>query len=212
MTSPAPALSLEQRQHWTARVLGFLADIGQPFVLVDDADRAEGFLPHIRVERGVLHIHGDVFPGDILHEAGHLCTMPEHFRRQASGNLYEVFGAMCQFIEKNNHLLAAYPECKFTRALMQCSDPEATAWQYAAAMHLGMPDEAIFPPGSYGPGGPESTLFQLKNRAYIGINGLQAAGWTTLRGSQHNPCKAVYPELAFWRHPAGLPTEVAEAA
>lgn len=193
-------ISLEDRQLWIRKVLSFLDEIDLPYTFIEDGSES-GFLPSIKVVDGGLHIYGSVFPGDILHEAGHLCTIPLYFRSQANGDLREVFQALSAFIESNAAGLMQYPEDPLVRGALQCSDPEATAWQYAAAQYIGLPDTWVFPPDSYSPEGPESILLSLRTNTYIGINGLQAAGWTSIR---KNPVRAlpVYPEFAFWKHPA----------
>lgn len=185
-----------QRDVWTEKVCSFLRSIGLT-VNRFPHEVDNGFIARIKVVDGRLNVYKDVFPGDILHEAGHLCTMPSRFRPLAKGSLMEAFKAMSAYMDENFGGLLTYPEDPVYRGALQCSDPEATAWQYAAAQHIGLPDDWLFPRGSYD-GTGETILQALKNNAYIGINGLQAAGWTSVRANSFRAEIPVFPELAYW--------------
>ena len=57
-------------------IVAFLEEIGLP-VRFRDLDEA-GFLPGITVEAGGLNVDREklLYPGDLLHEAGHLAVLP----------------------------------------------------------------------------------------------------------------------------------------
>lgn len=196
----APSLLAEEpceQRAWTARVIEFVRDIG---LEVEACPQASGFLPHVRIVRGGLHVvPAQVFPGDILHEAGHLAVIPSRFRPLAQDDLEGVFEAMGRHLQDNPDGLGCWPEDTLCRAILQSGEAEATAWQYAAARHIGLPDALLFPPGSFD-GGAEDVLGALTQGRHLGINGLRAAHWTrtSLRAPGALP---VYPELAFWLHP-----------
>jgi hypothetical protein len=190
----------EERQRWLERAVEFVRSIGLSVKLVGNHPLEPGsFLPQIRIRAGGLEVREDAFPGDVLHEAGHIAVLPPAFRPLADKNLRAAFAAARAYCDEHGDGLMAHPEDPVVRALLQCSDPEATAWQYAAANAIGLPDAWLFPAGSY-EGNQETVLQMLKLNRHFGINGLQAAGWTQV---SRNPYRAtpVYPALAFWLHP-----------
>lgn len=203
----------QTREYWVQQVVEFVRGLGIAVAVCTDEAAAESFLPNVEILDGGLVVRPGVFPGDILHEAGHLATMPAQFRPLATGQLREAFAAMSRYLEANPMGLATYPEDPVARGVMQCSDPEATAWQFAAGQHLGMPDEWLFPLGSYA-GDAVAVLLSLKAGGHMGINGLQAAGWTLNRANPFRPNIPVFPQLAFWLHSGAQPqaSPTAEAA
>lgn len=203
------------KHKWALQVIVFLESIGISVLIVDDVAESAGggpsptFLPHVRIVEGGLHIKlKDVFPGDILHEAGHLAILAPEFRHLANDDLDEVNILMGDYLDKHGEKLGHSPEDPVCRTILQSGDTEATAWQYAAAQYIGLPDNLLFPKGSY-EGDPESVLLALKSVSFLGIHGLAAAGWTLVRDSARSPnfgSKPVYPSLNFWLHPgAELP-------
>ncbi len=96
-------------------ILTFVQEIG---LTVDLRPIPEGFLPGIRMVRGGLHVDLDtlLYPGDLLHEAGHLAVMPPD-RRYADSPAPTTDGS---------------------------EEMAAIAWSYAAALHLGLPPEVVF--------------------------------------------------------------------
>lgn len=195
----------DERAVWARRAMDFVRSIG---IKVEEipaqADLDGSFLPNVRVVNGSLEVvAAEVFPGDILHEAGHLAVIPAPFRPLATGDLSAVEEAMGAYLEANPDGLAKWPEDPVSRAIFQSSDQEATAWQFAAAKAMQLPDVWLFPEDSYD-GEADVVLQRLQVNEYMGINGLQAAGWTQVR---KNPVKKapVFPELAFWLHPGAPP-------
>ncbi len=94
------------------------------------------------------------------------------------------------------------------RAALQCSDPEATAWAWAAGKHLGIPEDEIILDSEYGNDGAGIRL-ALSLRSYPGINGLAHAGFCAVRdGVAPLP---VFPALAHWTQPAEVPDECLDA-
>lgn len=187
------------RQRWTGAVIDFLRRIG---LRVDEATStaqlAGSFLPDVLVQEGGLVIDAaKAFPGDVLHEAAHLAVIPAQFRPFANGDLNEVEERMARYLNENPMGLATYPEDPLSRAILQAAEAEATAWQYAAAVEIGLPERWIFPMKSYD-GTRVSLLRSLRHNQYMGINGLRAAGWTTLRPNPHQPHIPTYPKLKFW--------------
>ena len=195
-------MSQQDRRIWALRAFDFVRSIGLNIrEATSAAETANCFAPHVKIEHGQLIVDLDlVFPGCILHESGHLATLPAMFRPLCSGRLAAVQTALSEYLDANPFGLAMYPEDPVCRAIMQAGDAEVTAWQYAAAQEIGLPDEWIFIDGSYDGTAPD-VLRALKARSYIGIHGLRAAGWTALREA-HSNGGPVFPKLAHWLCPA----------
>jgi hypothetical protein len=196
--SSDPAVNAE-RQRWSQVCVSFVRNVVG--LRVDEVSvPADTVLPHVRIHEGGLLVDvARCYPGDVLHEAGHIAIMPGAFRPLANGDLKAVGKAMRKHLEDHPEGLATHPEDPVCRALIQVSDPEVTAWQYAAAVAVGLPMQWLFPPGTYGDEGPD-ILRSLQHSAYVGINGLQAAHWTVIRANPHRKLP-VYPQLAHWLSP-----------
>lgn len=106
----------------------FLAGIGIPTQEVKLT--VDTFLPGILIENGGLLIDPAqlLYPGDVLHEAGHLAVTPAAERTQLSGNV-----------------MAGKPEQPGTDG----DEIVAMLWSYAAAQAIGVPPEIVFHPAGY---------------------------------------------------------------
>jgi hypothetical protein len=105
---------------------------------------AHGFCPGIDIVDGVLLIAHDARASAALHEAGHLATLPGEFRPYAQRNVSGVQRLVCEHVD-----FAQDPDGELQRAALQCSDPEATAWAWAAGQHLGLPPKSIIQDDEY---------------------------------------------------------------
>ena len=90
------------------------------------------------------------------------------------------------------------PDDPLYRAAVQTSDPEATAWAFAAGKHLGFRENRIILASQY-QGTGRDIRFALGVGQYMGIHGLAHAGFCAVnrlvaqaRGIPQ------YPELAMW--------------
>jgi len=194
-----PAIEIS-RQEWANRAIEFVRSIGIPVSTTDSEEVASAFVPYCRVKGGGLMVNPEkVFPGDIIHEAGHIAVIPSRFRPSASGTFGKSLREMKDYMDANANAIGRFPEDPTLRGIMQSGEAEATAWQYAAAQHIGLPDEWLFPPGSF-EGNGEENLMRLKANSYMGINGLQAAGWTKVREISRLELPT-FPKLAFWLYP-----------
>ncbi len=171
----------------TWKAICFLRDIG---LKVETKPNAGGFFPGIEIAEGILLVDPKCVISDLLHEAGHVAITPGCFRHLLGGNLDEAFQRVFEELAR----LGVMPEEPLYRAVMQCSDPEATAWAWAAGVKLGLAGDSVIPDGDYD--GDEACLrFLLKNRKYLGIHGLAAAGFCSVnRIGGFDP----FPTLAFW--------------
>lgn len=172
-------------------VTGFLTSIGLPWRWHPGA---HGFCPGIDIVDGVLLIAPDARASAALHEAGHLATLPGEFRPYAQRNVSGVQRLVCEHVD-----FAQDPDGELQRAAIQCSDPEATAWAWAAGQHLGLPPRSIIQDDEYDGDGAFVRL-QLATRGYLGINGLAHAGFCAQRPNAYAKARGLpaFPELRFW--------------
>lgn len=147
---------------------------------------ATGFVTGVAVRDGGLDIDPVMASASsVLHEAGHLACIPAKYRSAARSNLAGVFSRM------GNDLMQLEPDSPLSRAIIQCSDPEATAWAWAAGKHIGLPDHEIILDHEYDGEGAEIRAM-LSMGQYYGINGLAHAGMAARRGSSS------YPRMLKW--------------
>ncbi len=104
-----------------SRMLAFMEEIGLGWDAADLPEKT--FLPGLCVRQGRLLVDAArlAYPGDILHEAGHLAVTPAADRGSLGPDGLEDAG----------HEMAAL------------------AWSYAACLHLGLPPETVFHPDGY---------------------------------------------------------------
>jgi hypothetical protein len=174
-----------------ARVVNGLNVIGLPTHIVAEVGPGS-FVPGVRMEKGELFVAPDARVSAVLHEAGHLATVPSRFRHYVGANWSAAIERM--FSESENEA----PDSPLYRALLQCSDPEATAWAYAFGVHMGLAPEEIILDDEYDGTGAFLRM-QLGGRAYLGINGIACAGFCATSAASAKYRKLpLYPELAFW--------------
>jgi hypothetical protein len=119
----------QPRQHseeaLVAKFVDFLLEIG---ISVEyGVVRSETFLPGIQVSAGGLLIDKDElkYPGDILHEAGHLAVAPKDLRPELNGEVV-IPGENPTTIEA-----------------------AAMCWSYAACLHLDVDPRVVFHDAGY---------------------------------------------------------------
>jgi hypothetical protein len=157
----------------TNRIADFLGEIG---IGVEPARlNGGGFLPGILVERGRLLVDEAElsYPGDLLHEAGHLAVAPGDVRPSLSG------------------------EVVIPRADMNSVEVLATAWAYAAVTHLGLDPKVLFHEGGYD-GKSKGLLFTYGVGVYPGAYGLQEIGMTATAPLARQLGVAPYPHMLKW--------------
>ena len=175
----------------------FLDRIG---IATQERPGATGVLAGLAIVGGCIHFDDDVCTAaDLLHEAGHLAVLPSQWRRKASGDLDRLFPEMFADGSADN----LDPDGPEMRAMLQCGEAEATAWAWAASMHIGLSPLQTIEDNTYynedgTPGGADVRL-ALQCGAYAGINGLQAAGWCAASSviARHRGLP-LYPKLRRW--------------
>ncbi|MGC2234782.1 MAG: hypothetical protein WA584_01305 [Pyrinomonadaceae bacterium] len=133
------------------------------------------FLSGIFIENGKIFVDENklTFPGDLLHEAGHLAVAPESLRGQLGD---EVF----------------LPDFD-----MDALEAAAIAWSYAAALHLDLNPRVVFHEGGY-KGKAESLLHGFSIGVFIGVNILEKSGMTATGERAEKLGISPYPKMIKW--------------
>jgi hypothetical protein len=163
--STAPRLMLDST---ATLIIDWLQQIGLT-VRLAPLD-AETFLPGVTLEPGGLVVDPDrlLYPGDLLHEAGHLATMSPAQRASARSNAGSDMG----------------------------DEIAAQTWSYAAAIHLGLPPEIVFHASGYK--GAAQNLIETYRDGNAGVPLLQWMGLTLDRKQAAAACVASYPHMIHW--------------
>jgi hypothetical protein len=154
-------------------ILAFLAEIGLP--VSEGNVPADSFLPGIRVSRGCLVLDRAAlrWPGDLLHEAGHLAVTPSTLRSTLDDAL-EGHGSV-----------------------PHAGEMEATAWAYAAVAHLRLDPSVLFHDGGYR--GQSAGLIRTYGYGvYPGSFGLAQAGMTLVGADAATAGRPPYPAMTRW--------------
>ncbi len=174
------------------RVIEFLRTIG---LQVTERPSVTGFIPGVCIVDGALLVDTAMTtPSNLLHEAGHLATIPGAYRSAIQTDVSEGVGAMLDDLRSRD----LHPDHPLNRAALHCSDVEATAWAYAAGIHLGLPAEKIIEDQDYD-GDGASVRSMLHMGQYFGIHGLAHAGFCAVndRVAKYTGLPA-YPTIAMW--------------
>jgi hypothetical protein len=129
------------------------------------------FLPGLYIKAGriLVNPHQLKFPGDILHEAGHIAVVPAMERKTLNG-----------------------PDLN-QRADATAEEMMAIAWSYAACVHLDIDPSFVFHEHGYR-GGAASIIEDFQGGRYVGVPVLQCLRMTsTTPGSL-----VIYPEMIKW--------------
>ncbi|HEX3681047.1 MAG TPA: hypothetical protein VHU83_00800 [Bryobacteraceae bacterium] len=153
----------------TDRIGRFLESVG---LTVQAGEVPEGsILPGIRIEDGALVVDEArlLYPGDLLHEAGHLAVLTAEQRAgqgaNAGDDLGNEIGAMC--------------------------------WSYAAVLHLQLDPALVFHPYGYR-GASESYLENFREGRYPGVPLLQWMGLTADEKRAPALGVEPYPHMLRW--------------
>lgn len=127
-----------------AQIYTFLADIG--ITVVETTITQSTFLPGILIDRGTLAVDRTklLYPGDILHEAGHIAVTPAAGRHLLQDNITD-----------------GHPE-------KQGDELAVLLWTFAACQHIGIPAEVVFHPDGYN-GDSQWLLDTFANKVYVGL-------------------------------------------
>ena len=160
----------------TQRIVDFLQEIG---IEVHQGELTEPtFLPGILLDRGRLVIDEAklLYPGDLLHEAGHLAVAPPEGRKE----LYNTAGDD------------------------GAEEMMAIAWSWAAALHIGIEPTVLFHDGGY-KGGSENLIQNFQDGRYFGVPMLQWVGMTYDKQQAPLHSTPPYPHMIRWIREEGSP-------
>lgn len=133
------------------------------------------FLPGITIESGGIIIDNEnfMYPGDVLHEAGHIAVVPAAERATLHANGLEK------------------------RVNREAEEMMAIAWSYAACVHLQIDPSFVFHNEGYKGGGSYITD-NFREKRYFGLPMLQ---WTGMALDEKNAAqygKPAYPVMLKW--------------
>lgn len=155
------------------KIAEFLLEIG----LKIEAGKIEGetFLPGILVREGGLIVDDEklTYPGDILHEAGHLAVAPGDIRTRLSDEV-DLPGFDMGSIESG-----------------------AIAWSYAAALQLDLDPAVVFHENGY-KGKAEFLLHNFSMGVGVGVNVLEEAGMALSSARAASAEIDPYPKMLKW--------------
>lgn len=169
-----------------ATMADFLNGIGIPVTPATLED--ETVLPGIKIENQGLLIDEEKlkYPGDILHEAGHIAVAPPSYRTTLSDRIDPT------------------EDFKHAGELM------ALAWSYAAAVHLGIDPAVVFHPNGYH-GQSEQLIHNFSQQhGVIGVPVLQWTGMTATGPLAEELGVPPFPHMIRWvrEHEPPAPEEI----
>lgn len=155
------------------RIIGFLRQIG---IDVQEGELPPGsFLPGVRITRGglLVDLQQLLWPGDLLHEAGHLAVVPAAVRAALDDALQEA------------------PDVQYGGEI------EATAWAWAASRYLGLDAAVLFHDGGYR-GHAAGLRLSFEMGVFLGVSGLVHTGMTTFSRDATQTGLPAYPQMRIW--------------
>jgi hypothetical protein len=153
----------------TARLVAFLQEIGLEVIPAEISEPS--FLPGIQIDHGRLLVDESrlLYPGDLLHEAGHLAVTPAGDRAQLHGSVTSDLG----------------------------DEIGAIAWSYAAVLHLEIDPAVVFHPHGYR-GSSETFMENFREGRYVGVPLLQWMGLTLEEKPALQQNLPSYPHMLKW--------------
>ena len=112
------------------------------------------------------------WPGDLLHEAGHIAVTPAALRPRLDATLP----------------LSSVPHA---------GEVEATAWAYAAILAIGLDPSVLFHSGGY-QAHSRGLAFSYSMGCFPGASGLCAAGFAHSQADAHRTGVRPYPHMIRW--------------
>jgi hypothetical protein len=174
MTGQIPPVEIPEKQMLLfEKAVDFLRSIDIP-VHFRSFD-GKSFLPGISIVNGEIVVDREKlkYPGDILHEAGHIAVVPASERSTLN------------------------EETIIQREQREAEEMMVIAWSYAACVHLGIEAEFVFHDEGY-KGGGSYIADSFKSGQYFGVPMLQWVGMAVEKKNEAEPGKPVYPAMLQW--------------
>lgn len=170
MTIPIlTSVSAQHESTYLATIIDFLDELGLygGMAVLDHPT----FLPGVEVVSGTLVIDEAklAYPGDLLHEAGHLAVKSPDERVLLNGSVGDDPG----------------------------EEMAAIAWSWAASLHLGIPPEVVFHDHGYR-GGSTNIIEAFSDERYFGVPYLDWIGLTNDGSRVREPDVPVFPRMLKW--------------
>lgn len=164
---------LETQEDLLQKSIDFLQSIGIPVIY--HTTKENTFLPGLTIESGQIIIDKDnlKYPGDLLHEAGHIAVVPAAERPSLTAET-----------------IAARPN-------REAEEMMAIAWSYAACLRLGIDPYFVFHDEGY-KGGGNYIADNFKNKQYFGLPMLQWTGMALDEKSAAEKNMPPYPNMIKW--------------
>jgi hypothetical protein len=155
------------------RVIAFIRSISIPVEY--RSLNEDTFLPGILIDNGsiIIDLQQLKYPGDLLHEAGHIACVPTADRATLTATS----------IGQREHHAA--------------EEMMAIAWSFAACKHLAIDPYFVFHEEGYKGGGKE-IADQFEEGKYFGVSTLQWVGMTAEPRMAGNLNRPAYPVMVKW--------------
>ena len=157
-----------------ADIIGFLEAIGLPVRRTELVGHT--FMPGVSIGGGALLVDEAklTYPGDLLHEAGHMAVLLPEDRAACTGDAGGDAGA----------------------------EIAAIAWSYAATVAMGIDPRVVFHADAYGKGG-HAVADNFEQGRYMGVPLLQWFGMTLEPPRDGSAAPEAYPRMTNWLRPPG---------
>jgi hypothetical protein len=154
--------------HTAACIIDWLRQIGLAVRIAPVG--FDTFLPGVTLEPDGIVVDPErlLYPGDLLHEAGHIATMLPARRASTGSSAGSDMG----------------------------DEIAAQTWSYAAAVHLGLPPEIVFHAAGYK--GAAATLLEVYRDGKAGVPLLQWMGLTLDPTRAAEASVPPYPHMIRW--------------
>jgi hypothetical protein len=161
----------EQRETLIETFHDFLEEIG--IVLREGEVPSDSFLPGVCIHSGsvVYDRNTLLYPGDILHEAGHIAVTDSSKRDNISGNVAEVNSGK------------------------SAEEQAVLLWTWAAINKIGIPPEVVFHPAGY-KNESDSLIEDFESGEYEGLDLLV---WMKMTRSSEE--RGGFPQMTNWLRP-----------
>lgn len=168
---PLPSSTLERTE--LTLILSFLKEIG---IEVIETELPDGtFLPGLSLGPNCVYVDHSrlLYPGDLLHEAGHLAVTAADQRSKIG----------------TTEIAADWPNGG--------EELGAILWSYAASKHIGIPEEVVFHKNGY-KNESEWLIENFKNEVYIGMPFLEWTGIALGKARAEQENKPEFPAVLKW--------------